>query len=106
MGDRSPGLISVIRTIVPFGSGGVINGRSVGSGSVGATGAGIAFVFQSPWKTANSFSYVRGTGPSESTTDRPSASWPVTTRRGTLIASTYRAGRYQTSQDRQPLRSG
>ena len=78
-----------MRTIVPFGSGGVTNGRSVGSRSVGATGAGIARVFQSSWKIANSFSCVRGVGPSESTTDRPCASWPVTTRRGTPMRANY-----------------
>src|SRR4051794_41858192 len=82
MGERSPALISVTRTIVPLGSGGVTSERSVGSGSVAATGAGVARVFQSSWKTAEPTSCERGAGPSESTTERPAASWPVTTRRG------------------------
>jgi hypothetical protein len=87
MGERSAGLISVMRTMVPLGSGGVTSGRSVGSGSVAATGAGVARVLQSSWNTAEPTSCERGAGPSDSTTERPASSWPVTTRRGAATLS-------------------
>ena len=41
IGDSAPGAISVKRTITPSAGGGVRTGRSVGSGSVAAIGAGV-----------------------------------------------------------------
>src|SRR4051795_4901508 len=72
-----------MRIFVPFGPGGTVRSRSVGSGSSGATGAGVASVDHSSWKTAPSAAVrVTGGGPSDRKTDVPPASWPVTTRLG------------------------
>jgi hypothetical protein len=85
MGDSAPGDISVKRTVTPPAGGGVRTGRSVGSGSVAAIGVGVCDVIQSSWKAAVPTSSVLGVGASESTTDFPEASWPVTIRRGAAL---------------------
>jgi hypothetical protein len=72
----------VNRTITPPAGGGVRTGRSVGSGSVASIGAGVESVIQTSWNAALPMSSVFGVGASESTTDLPEASWPVTIRRG------------------------
>ena len=46
IGDSAPGSISVKRTPTPSAGGGTRTGRSVGSGSVAAIGAGVASVYQ------------------------------------------------------------
>src|SRR3954454_9433234 len=82
-----------MRIFVPFGPGGTVRSRSVGSGSSGATGAGFASVDHSSWKTAPSAAVrVTGGGPSDRKTDVPSASWPVTTRRGVQGSVAMRIG--------------
>ena len=41
MGDSAPGAISVKRTVTPLAGGGVLTGRSVGSGSAAAISTGV-----------------------------------------------------------------
>jgi hypothetical protein len=57
----------------------------VGSGSVAAISTGIWAVIQTSWNAAVPMSSVFGVGASESTTDLPDASWPVTIRRGAAL---------------------
>src|SRR3954464_8344748 len=68
--------------MTPLAGGGTRTGRSVVSGSSAVIGTGIASVIHTSWKAAVPMSRVLGFGPSESTTDLPEASWPVTIRRG------------------------
>jgi hypothetical protein len=70
---------------VPPAGGGVRTGRAVGSSCVAAIGAGVASVIQTSWNAALPMSSTFGFGPSESTTDFPEASWPVTIRRGAAL---------------------
>ena len=56
--------------------------------SVAAIGTGVSAVSQISWNAAVPTSMVFGAGASESTTDLPEASWPVTILRGWLMART------------------
>src|SRR6185312_5548991 len=85
IGDSAPGCISVNRTSTPPAGGGVRNGRSVGSGSFAVIGDGVRSVIQTSWNAAEPMSSVFGVGASDSTTDLPEASWPVTIRRGVAL---------------------
>jgi len=85
IGDSARGAISVNRTRTPPAGGGVRNGRSVGSGSPAAIGDGVRSVIQISWNAAEPMSSVVGVGASDSTTDVPEASWPVTIRRGVWL---------------------
>jgi hypothetical protein len=58
----------------PPAGGDVRTGRSVGSGSLAAIGAGVSSVIQISWNAAVPMSSVLGVGASESTTDLPEAS--------------------------------
>ena len=87
MGDSAPGAISVKRTPTPLAGGGVRTGRAVGSGSEAAIGTGTWSVIHVSWNAAVPMSSVFGTGVSESTTDFPAASWPVTIRRGAAMCA-------------------
>jgi hypothetical protein len=82
----------VKRTIAPLAGGGVRTGRSVGSGSVPSIAAGTWSAIQTSWNAAVPMPSVLGFGPSESTTDLPDASWPVTIRRGTALIAPPRSG--------------
>src|SRR3954447_5785947 len=78
-----------MRIFVPFGPGGTVRSRSVGSGSWGATGAGVASVDHSSWKTAPSAAgRVTGGGPSDRKTDVPSARGRVTAALGVEASAT------------------
>ncbi len=77
--------MSVNRTTTPSAGGGTRTGRSVGSCSFAAIGTAGCGVIQISWNAAVPMLVVFGDGASESTTDFPDASWPVTIRRGVLI---------------------
>ena len=62
------------RTVTPLAGGGVVTGRSVGSGSAAAISTGVCAVIQTSWKAAVPMSSVFGVGASDSTTDFPEAS--------------------------------
>jgi hypothetical protein len=55
------------------------------SGSLAAIATGVPSVIQISWNAAVPISSVFGVAASESTTELPEASWPVTIRRGATV---------------------